>query len=157
MPIQPPPKKTLIKALENDQLPTWPITKEAVEKYLPDYSPATDKGSMRRQRQGMQSTRKRPRNERLRARLEQIDMERDFHPPKAPQKECQVNHIFVTLGQVDTKDGTIYGDFTGTFPLRSIDGMTTIFVLYDWTTNAILLEPVENTKSETLVRIFRRK
>ena len=53
-----PPKKTLIKALENDQLPTWPITKEAVEKYLPDYSPATDKGSMRRKRQNMQSTRR---------------------------------------------------------------------------------------------------
>ena len=84
-------------------------------------------------------------------------MERDFHSPKAPQKECQVNHIFVTLGQVDTKDGTIYGDFTGTFPLRSIDGMTTIFVLNDWTTNAILLEPVENTKSETLVRVFQEK
>ena len=152
-----PPKKTLIKALENDQLPTWPITREAVEKYLPDYSPATDKGSMRRMQKGMQSTKRRPRNEVLRARLEEVEMERNFHPPKAPQQDCQVNHIFVTLGQVDAKDGTIYGDFTGTFPLCSIDGMTTIFVLYDWTTNAILLEPVENTKSETLVRVFQQK
>ena len=83
----------MLKALENDQLPTWPITKEAVEKYLPDYSPATDKGSMRRQRQGMQSTRRQPRNEELRARLEEIEMERDFHPPKEPQQDCQVNHI----------------------------------------------------------------
>ena len=35
--------------------------------------------------------------------------------------------------------------------------MTTVFVLYDWTTNAILIEPVENTKSETLVRVFKEK
>jgi hypothetical protein len=51
-----PPKQTLIKALDNGQLPTWPLTKEAVVKHLPDHSPATDKGSMKRQRQGLRST-----------------------------------------------------------------------------------------------------
>ena len=35
--------------------------------------------------------------------------------------------------------------------------MTTVFVLYDWTTNAILSELVGNRKSEMLVRIFKEK
>ena len=41
--------------------------------------------------------------------------------------------------------------------MRSIDGMTMVFVLYDWTTTAILIEPVENTKSKTLVHVFKDK
>ena len=42
-----PPKRTMVKAVENNQLATWPITADAVKKYLPDNSPATDKGSMK--------------------------------------------------------------------------------------------------------------
>ena len=45
----------------------------------------------------------------------------------------------------------------GNFPVRSIDGMPTVFILYDWTTNSILINPVENTKSETLVRVFKTR
>ena len=48
--------REVIKALENNQLATWPITKEAVEKYLPDHASAMDKGLMRRQQQGLRST-----------------------------------------------------------------------------------------------------
>ncbi len=84
-----PPKKTLIKALDNDHLPTRPVNKEAVEKYLPDHLPATDKGSIRRQRQGVQSTKKTPRDEILHTRLEEIEMERDFHPPNHPRHSAK--------------------------------------------------------------------
>ena len=44
-----PPKLTMLMAIENNQLATWPLTAEAVKKYLPEKSPATDKGSMKRQ------------------------------------------------------------------------------------------------------------
>ena len=37
----------------------------------------------------------------------------------------------------------IYVDFTGRFPIRYMDGMVAIFVIYDWTTNAILAKPVK--------------
>ena len=40
-----PVKKTWMKAIENGQFATWPgLTKEAVQKYLAESSPATDKG-----------------------------------------------------------------------------------------------------------------
>ena len=46
-----PTKKTLVKAIENNQLNIWPgLTAEAVRKHLPDSAPATDKGHLKRQR-----------------------------------------------------------------------------------------------------------
>ena len=39
-----PPKATLLKALHNNQFVTWPgLTVKAVQKYLPESSPATQK------------------------------------------------------------------------------------------------------------------
>ena len=35
--------------------------------------------------------------------------------------------------------------------------MISMFVLYNWTTNAILLGPVKNTSSDTITRIFKEK
>ena len=45
-----PPKQTLVKAIQNNQLSTWPgLTKTVVDKYPPDSSSATDKFHMKRQ------------------------------------------------------------------------------------------------------------
>ena len=42
---------------KNNQLETWPgLTTEAVQKYLPDSFPGTDKGHMKRQRKVIRST-----------------------------------------------------------------------------------------------------
>merc|ERR1712051_418029 len=35
--------------------------------------------------------------------------------------------------------------------------MVTVFILYDWTLNAILADPVKNTKDETIVRVFKSR
>ena len=44
-----PPKATLLKAVHNNQFVTSPgQTVKAVKQYLPDSSPATDKGNMKR-------------------------------------------------------------------------------------------------------------
>ena len=52
-----PLKATLLKAVHNNQFVTWPgLTVKSVKKYLPDSSPATDKGHMKRQKQGIRST-----------------------------------------------------------------------------------------------------
>ena len=54
-----PVKATWKKAIENGHFTTWPgLTPEAVEKYLPRHSPATDKGHMARQKQGIRPTTK---------------------------------------------------------------------------------------------------
>ena len=59
--------------------------------------------------------------------------------------------------EINLKDGTTYMDCTGKFPVRSIDGMTTIFILYDWSSNSILSEAIPDTKDETIIRVFKEK
>ena len=128
-----PTKKMLVKAIENNQLTTWPgLTAEAVRKHLPDLAPATDKGHMKCQHKVIQSTTKIPlrktRKERIKDALEKIELDRDINPPQENEKN---NQIFCYKGGINTKDGTIYVDFTGKFPIRSMDGMVTIFIIYD--------------------------
>ena len=39
--------------------------------------------------------------------------------------------------------------------MQSIDAMTSVVVVYDWTTNAILLELVKNAKVEKTAQVFK--
>ena len=72
-----PPKATLLKSVHNNQFVTWPgLTVKAVKKYLPDSSPATDKGHMKRQKQGIRSTK-----EKIMTALNTIETVRDINPP----------------------------------------------------------------------------
>ena len=82
-----------------------------------------------------------------------MELERDINPPQENEKN---NQIFCYNGRINTKDGTIYVDFTGNFPIRSMDGMVAIFIVYDWTTNAILATPVKNMAEETIVICFKQ-
>ena len=63
-----------------------------------------------------------------------MELERDINLPQENEKK----QIFCYNGRINTKDRTIYVDFTSRFPIRSMDGMVAIFIVYDWTTNAIL-------------------
>ena len=56
-----PTKKTLVKAIKNNQLTTWSgLTADAVHKHLPYAALATYKGHIKRQRKGIRSTTKIP-------------------------------------------------------------------------------------------------
>ena len=52
------------------------LTITAVDKYLPDISPATDKGHMKRQRKFLRTT-----QDHMKEKLDVIEMERNIHPP----------------------------------------------------------------------------
>jgi hypothetical protein len=144
-----PPKKTLLKALENNQFTSWPgFTLTAVKKYLPESSPATDKGHMKRHKQGLWSTKLKG----VQHELDMIEYNRDMNPPVEHEK---FNQLFCSPILLDNKNGTVYTDFTGKFPLRSIDGMTSIFILYDWSSNSILATPVTDFKESTIVDTFK--
>ena len=47
------------------------------------------------------------------------------------QEEEKMSEIFCYTMQMDMKDGTTYIDCTGKFPVRSINGMVTMFIKYD--------------------------
>jgi hypothetical protein len=89
-----PPKRTLLKALENNQFPIWPrFMATAVRKYLPESSPATDKGHMKRQRQGIQSTKVKVSKE-----LNRIKYDRCMNPPK---EQKDFNQLFLFFGTIE--------------------------------------------------------
>ena len=48
-------------------------------------------------------------------------------------------------------------DCTGKFPVKSLKGMVTMFIMYDWRSNLILAKPIANTKDETIIGVFREK
>ena len=61
------------------------------------------------------------------------------------------------MGSIDQKDGTIYADLTGRFPITSMDGKQAMFIMYDWTTNAILATTIKDAKAETIVEYFNQQ
>ena len=150
-----PVKQTFLKAIKNGQFATWPgLTEEAVKKYLPESSPATDKGHMKRQQKNIRSTKKEENGKRAAAELNSKETVEDMHPKL---EHDAFNQLFAYTIQMDAKDGTTYMDCTGKFPIRSVDGMVTIFILYDWSSNAILAEPIPNTKDKIIIRVFKEK
>ena len=134
-----PSKLTLIKAINNNQFASWSgLTAAAVNKYLPDSIPATDKGHMKRQKKGIRLT-----TDKMTIEMGESKTQQCINPPIVKE---QTNQLFGFHAMLDKKDGHIYVDYTGTFLIRSIDGMTTIFILYNWTTSAILATPVKDVK-----------
>ena len=84
-------------------------------------------------------------------------MKRDFHTLKELQDKCTHNHLVAALEQLDPNIDIIYANLTEKIPLLFIDSMTFVFILYDWTMNDILAEPVENSEEKTLIGVFREK
>ena len=84
--------------------------------------------------------------------LSTIETARDINPPI--EKETR-NQIFVYHAVLEPKAGTIYVDYTGNIPICSMEGKTASFILYDWSSNAILATPVKNLKNETTVAAFK--
>ena len=73
-----------------------------------------------------------------------------------PEEKDRMNQTFMKLGYVDRKEGTIYAELTGNFPITSIHGMTAIFIMYDWTSIAIIETPIKEAKAETIVECFKQ-
>ena len=55
---------------------------------------------------------------------------------------------------MDLKEGTIYVDLAGNFPIRSMEGHISMFILYDYTTNAIFVEAIKDTTEKTMINTF---
>ena len=150
--------RTLVKAIENKKLATWPgLTEAAMQKHLLEAYPATDKDHMKHQRKGIRSTTLIPDSNsnkgKTKAALEQIEIDRDINPPQEFEKQ---NQNFCYNGLTNEKDGTNFVKFTRKSPIRSMYGVVAIFIFYDWTTNEILATPVNNMKEETIVDCFKQ-
>ncbi len=141
-----PPKATLLKAINNGQLSSFPgLTYDLINKHLPP-STATDKGHMHRTRQGVQSTRNN---------ITAIRDARTEVDNMSPNEEiCNTQHMFCYAALADTKTGTMYTDLTGQFPVRSYKNMVYIFVAYIYDINAIISVPMPSRNDNAMITAF---
>ena len=62
----------------------------------------------------------------------------------------EVNHFLCYSALVDKNQNTVYLDTTGQFPCASLNGGQDMLVVYDYTSNTILIEPIPNLEAATL-------
>jgi hypothetical protein len=133
-----PAQSTFIAAIQAGYLLTWPgLTAALVAKYLPK-SLATAKGHLDQQRKNIRSTHI----------PEENDIEIFSHDPES-------THLcFASVIDAHQDTGKMYSDITGRFPVQSSRGHKYIFVLYDYDSNAILVEPIKSRAADELLRAF---
>jgi hypothetical protein len=144
-----PVPSTWIRAVDNNQFTTWPgLSAKNIRKYLPP-SPASLKGHMDRTRKNARSTKIAPTFE---PRLEEQQNIDDLFP----KQETRSHGIFVEVITADATTGKVYTDLTGRFPVMSLRGMQYIFVLYDYDSNAILVEPMKSRSDADMEKAYNK-
>ncbi len=101
---------------------------------------------MKRLCQNVQSTRKKKEEE-----------EQDMNPKLEEMEEQKAAHVFCFAAIADANTGTLYINNTGKFPVWSLEGYLYLFVLYDYGTNAILVEPLWTMGSKEFIQAFQSK
>ena len=129
-----PATSTLIKAIKNNFLSTWPgLTVEAVNKYVSD-SDAALKGHMDRVRKNIRSTKSN----------EEDDM--------CVMQKQKTHMAFASIEAT----GKVYTDQTGRFPHASSRGYKYIFILYSYDANAILAEPIKSRAAQDILSAYQK-
>jgi hypothetical protein len=125
-----PVKSTWIKAIKNGHFTSWPGLTESK-------STSTTKGHLNQQRQHARSTKvKDPK-----VIMEETDLDQGI-------KTQYVYAITIDAGQ-------IYTDQTGQFPVVSSKGNKYIMILYDYDSNAIMVQPIKDRTAPGLLRAFQ--
>eukprot|EP00804_Cyclotella_cryptica_P005838 CCRYP_000122-RA/>CCRYP_000122-RA protein AED:0.34 eAED:0.38 QI:0/0/0/1/0/0/3/0/508 len=133
-----PTKQTLLAAIRNNQLTTFPgLTMEAVNKHFPD-SDETQKGHMRQSRQGVRSTK-----------VVDEDALLQFKPTPG------VKHKDVYLRVYDATKRAMYPDQTGRFPVVSSRGNKYLMVACELDGNYIDAEPIRDRTAKQLTQAYQ--
>ena len=73
-----------------------------------------------------------------------------------PKQENRTHSIFVWVITADATTGKVYTDFTGRFPVMSLRGVQYIFLLYDYDSNAILVEPMKSRSDTDMEKAYTK-
>ena len=73
-----------------------------------------------------------------------------------PAHAEKTHDCYVAVHSLDEPTGRVYADQTGKFPCASTSGNNYLMVMYDYNSNAILMEPIRNRKGPTLVDAHRK-
>ena len=140
-----PTPSTLLRAIRNGHLTTFPgLYSELISKHLPK-SLATSAGHMRMQQQGIRSTKEKP------PPIDPaipIETSLDIAPSQEPQNR-KTNKVYVTIVTEENVKKS-YSDQTGRFPHQSSRGNEYVFILYNYDSNSIHSVPIPNRQAATI-------
>jgi hypothetical protein len=132
-----PTKQTFIQAIQKGNLVSFPgLTEIAVKQFL-NPSVATAKGHLDQERNNLQTT--------------QIKQE-DHHQDAFPESIDTTTHQACASLMTFTSKETAYDDLTGRFPNISARGNQYLLIVYDYDSNAILVEPLKNKTAGEIKR-----
>ena len=136
-----PVKETWLDAIDAGNYVTWPgLTTAAARKHFPD-SDETQKGHMKKQRQGVRSTRTKEKPA-----MHDETTNNDNSPPR------KMRDIYV---KIHNAGETMHSDQTGRFPATSSRGNQYIMVLVEVDGNYIDAEPVLDSNQRSLINAYQ--
>jgi len=77
-------------------------------------------------------------------------------PTVDTQQTEHYHHIFYYVALANKHDNTLYINATGTFPYQSLEGNQAMLIAYDYQSNTILIEPMKNFESPTILAAFQK-
>ena len=138
-----PTKPTLLEAIRNKNLVTFPgMSAENVNKFFPD-SDETQKGHMKQSRQGVRSTK---------VIDEDAMLEAETHPKPIPGVKLKDVYLRV----FDTTKKAMYTDQPGRFPITSAGGHKYTMVAVELDGNYIDAEPMKSRSAKELTEAYKR-
>ena len=132
---------TLLDAVNNNQLTTFPgLTNSHIQRHL-QKPMATSMGHLDQERQGLRSTKPKP--------------AKDTDDEPMETLTTPTHTIFAAIEDIPIRTGQIHTDQTGQFPAISSEGNRYVMVLYDYDSNAILAEPLKSRTGAEILRGFK--
>jgi hypothetical protein len=129
-----PVPSTFIKAVKNGNFITWPgLDTASIIKHLPP-SVASAKGHLNQEQKNLQSTK-----------IKIEDVDDDFFPPTSDSPET-THECCATIVEFNSKNKA-YTDLTGRFPFTSSRGNKYMLIVYDYDSNAILVETLKSRQA----------
>jgi hypothetical protein len=146
-----PPKETFCNALQAENYATWSgLTTQLVNKHLPD-SDETQKGHMKRQRQGVQSTKQKALDYTV-AKEQNIKIKPGTE--NAPHSRIK-HHEDMFIKIMDLAD-TIHSNQTGAFLFTLQYGNRCIMVAFHIDANYIFCEPMKNKTEGKMIAAYQQ-
>ena len=131
-----PPVSTFTKAILNGNYLSWPgIADLSFRKHFPSSLPSA-KGHLDQERKKLQSTQANT------VPTPSLSENEDFFPPKTQKTFDRCAYLYTFQ-----PTHTAYGDLTGRFPHKSSRGNQYLLVIYDYDSNAILVEALQSKQA----------
>ena len=139
-----PAVSTFQKAIKNGHFITWPGISTINFKNILPTTIATEKGHLDQERKNLQSTK---------ISKQEINDD-DMFPQQSIIKNSEIFGKMFNINEIGTNK--TYADLTGKFPHKSSRGYQYILVMYDYDSNAIIVEALKTRQAKEITTAFEK-